>query len=163
MKAKKSTSAKIYQKNIIPPEIIEAFKLKDTGYNILLKGKAGAGKTTFALTLLDVFKEYEPIYLSTRVAPMSLYSQFPWLKKKRLKTENIIDATRTYIPPANRPDPDGSLMKAHLMRTIRFSSIPEFLKIVYEKIAQYENPIIVIDSWDAIMGQEGDNKENIET
>jgi len=37
------------------------------------------------------------------------------------------------------------------------------LKIVYEKIAQYENPIIVIDSWDAIMGQEGDNKENIET
>jgi len=103
MKAKKSTSAKIYQKNIIPPEIIEAFKLKDTGYNILLKGKAGAGKTTFALTLLDVFKEYEPIYLSTRVAPMSLYSQFPWLKKKRLKTENIIDATRTYIPPANRP------------------------------------------------------------
>ncbi len=168
MKAKKSSSAKINRKNIlnprnlIPPEIVDAFEIKDTGYNILLKGKAGAGKTTFALTLLDVFKDFEPIYLSTRVAPLSLFTQFPWLKK-RLKPENIIDATRTYIPPANRPDPDGSLMKAHLMRTIRFSSIPEFLKIVYEKIAQFENPIIVIDSWDAIMGQDGENKENIET
>ncbi|MHA1794749.1 MAG: RAD55 family ATPase [Promethearchaeota archaeon] len=144
----------------IPPEIVNAFKLEDTGYNLLLKGQAGVGKTTFAMSLLAFFTEYTPVYLSTRVAPSSLYSQFPWLKGK-LAPENILDATRTYIPPAQ--DPEGSQMKEHLMQTIRFQTIPEFLKIIYEKVAQYEHPIIVIDSWDAIIGPGRNQNDQVET
>ncbi|MCF2141511.1 MAG: hypothetical protein K9W44_15760 [Candidatus Lokiarchaeota archaeon] len=145
---------------LIPPEIVSAFKLKDTGYNLLLKGRAGVGKTTFAMSLLSFFKEFTPVYLSTRVAPSSLYSQFPWLRD-RLAPENILDATRTYIPPTQ--DPKGSQMKEHLMQTIRFQTIPEFLKIIYEKVAQYENPIIVIDSWDAIIGPGRNQNDQVET
>jgi KaiC/GvpD/RAD55 family RecA-like ATPase len=142
--------------SLIPQEIINTFKRDDLGYSWLIKGLAGVGKTTFALSLLNHFKDFEPIYLSTRVAPTSLYSQFPWLKK-RLKVHNILDATRTFIPPVkNFKD-----MKPHLMRTLRFSSVPEFLKIIYEKVEEYVNPILVVDSWDAIMGI--DNTDNIET
>lgn len=41
---------------LIPPEIVSAFKLKDTGYNLLLKGRAGVGKTTFAMSLLSFLR-----------------------------------------------------------------------------------------------------------
>src|SRR5271157_3498995 len=100
---------------LIPQEIYEAFSREDIGYSLLVKGSAGVGKTTFALNLMCVFKNHEPIYLSTRVAPSSLYMQFPWLKDQ-LKVNNILDATRTFIPPVKNPEE----MKDHLMRTIRF-------------------------------------------
>lgn len=145
---------------LIPPEIINAFELENTGYNLLLKGQAGVGKTTFAMSLLAYFTDFTPVYLSTRVAPSSLYSQFPWLRD-RLTSENILDATRTYIPPTD--DPQGQHMKQHLMQTIRFQTIPEFLKIIYEKVAQYDNPIIVIDSWDAIIGPGKKQRDSVET
>jgi KaiC/GvpD/RAD55 family RecA-like ATPase len=145
------TSAKngIPENNIsknVPIEISEAFQQKDIGYSILIKGEAGAGKSTLALTLLSVLTDLEPIYISTRVAPSSLFSQFPWIKG-RLKEENIIDATRTYLPPIG----DTKELKTHVLRTIRFSDAPEFLKIIYERIEKYENVVVVIDSWDAII------------
>jgi KaiC/GvpD/RAD55 family RecA-like ATPase len=145
--------------NSIPSEIMDAFAREDLGYSVLIKGNAGVGKTTLVLNLLNCFAKLEPIYLSTRVAPSSLYSQFPWLKD-RLKVNNILDATRTFIPPVKNPQE----MKPHLMRTLRFSSTPEFLKIIYEKVEEYPNAIIVIDSWDAIVGDElGTERKNIET
>ncbi|MHA1601808.1 MAG: RAD55 family ATPase, partial [Promethearchaeota archaeon] len=143
----------------IPPEIIAAFDRDDIGYNLLVKGTAGCGKTTFAMSLLSYFTQFTPVYLSTRVAPSSIYSQFPWLKD-RLKAENIIDATRTYLPPTN--DIDSNNMKNHLKQTIRFQSVEEFLEIMYKKVKQYERPILVIDSWDAIFGREDDLNINVE-
>lgn len=143
---------------LIPQEIYDVFNREDLGFSLLVKGLAGTGKTTFALNLLGLFKNHEPIYLSTRVAPSSLYSQFPWLKD-RLKVHNILDATRTFIPPVKNPQE----MKDHLTRTIRFSTVPEFLKIIYEKVEEFNKPIIVIDSWDALMGNGTDSRENIET
>jgi KaiC/GvpD/RAD55 family RecA-like ATPase len=139
----------------IPIEIHDAFDREDIGYSLLVKGNAGVGKTTLALNLLNCFEKFEPIYLTTRVAPSSLYSQFPWLKD-RLKLTNILDATRTFIPPVKNPQE----MKPHLMRTLRFSSVPEFMKIIYEKVEEYPNAIIIIDSWDAIVAEEstGDRK-----
>lgn len=138
----------------IPAEIFEAFRQKDIGFSLLIKGNAGAGKTTFALTLLSLFEDVEPIYVSSRVAPKSLFSQFSWLKN-RLKDENIIDATRTYIPPVR----DSNELKTHVMQTIRFSNAPDFLKILYDRIDDSKNMIIVIDSWDAIVGLESNEKK----
>src|SRR6056297_2536281 len=117
----------------IPNEILETLN-QDIGYSWLIKGLAGVGKTTFALTLLHFFENFEPIYLSTRVAPTSLFKQFPFLEN-RLKSSNILDATRTYIPPVK--DPKGKRMKDHLMSTLRFNSVPEILKIIYDKVDQY--------------------------
>ncbi len=137
----------------IPEELFQAFKQKDIGYSLLIKGDAGTGKSTFALTLLSLFKEAEPIYISTRVAPSSLYRQFPWIEG-HLKEENILDATRTYLPPISDPKE----LRTHVLRTIRFSDAPEFLKIVYDKIEKNKSSIVVIDSWDAIVGIGGYEK-----
>ncbi len=142
----------------IPPEFVDTLNFQDLGYSWLIKGQAGVGKTTFALSVLNFFKQYEPVYLSTRVAPASIYAQFPYLNG-HLKEINILDATRTYIPPVGHPE----RMKEHLNNTLRFSSVPDFLKIIYEKVAQYESPIIVIDSWDAIINHNPEEKKNIET
>lgn len=138
----------------VPAEIFEAFSQKDLGFSLLIKGNAGAGKTTFALTLLSLFEDTEPIYVSTRVAPKSLFLQFPWLKNK-LKDENIIDATRTYLPPIR----DSKELKTHVMQTIRFTSAPDFLKILYDRIDDSKNMVIIIDSWDAIIGLESNEKK----
>ncbi len=139
----------------IPDEILEAFS-QDLGYSLLIKGAAGTGKTTMALEILSIF---EPsIYLSTRVAPSSLFQQFPWLKEKLLP-ENILDATRTYLPPYH----ETYAFKTHLKQTLRFGSVPDFLKILYEKVDQYGSPVIVIDSWDAIAGVQNLEREKTET
>lgn len=146
----------------IPPELYEAFSQKEIGYSILIKGNAGVGKSTFALSLLAIFAEFEPIYISTRVAPRSVYSQFPWIKDQ-LKEENILDATRTYLPPIGSPKE----LKTHILRTIRFSDTPEFLKILYDKVEKNSrtgiSTIVVIDSWDAITGLSGQKSEEWET
>lgn len=145
----------------IPPEIVSAFKRKDTGYSLLLKGKAGVGKSTFAISLLSYFKQMDktqtPVFMSTRVAPTSIYTQFPWIKK-HLKPEHIIDASRTYIPPTNIKD-----VKEHFLHTIRYETIEEFMDLIYKNLAKIKNPILVIDSWDAIVSQQQEPNTKIET
>ncbi len=139
----------------IPNEILEAFS-QDSGFSLLIKGAAGTGKTTMALELLSIF---EPaIYLSTRVAPMSLFQQFPWIQDK-IQPENILDATRTFLPPYH----ETYALKTHIKQTLRFASVPDFLKILYEKVDQYGSPIIVIDSWDAVVGSQNQEREKNET
>ncbi|MBN2157480.1 MAG: hypothetical protein JW776_15650 [Candidatus Lokiarchaeota archaeon] len=134
--------------NNIPIEIYESLTQREIGYSLLIKGEAGTGKTTLALSILSILRSnMEAIYISTRVAPQSLYAQFPWIREV-LKENNILDATRTYFPPVDNPNE----LKTHLLRTIKFKDAPEFLKILYDKISEYENAIVVIDSWDAIIG-----------
>ncbi|MHA1730221.1 MAG: RAD55 family ATPase [Promethearchaeota archaeon] len=146
----------------IPTELYEAFEQKDIGYSLLIKGNAGVGKSTFALSLMSVFTDTEPIYISTRVAPNSVYSQFPWIAGC-LKKENILDATRTYLPPIENPRE----LRTHILRTIRFSDAPEFLKILYDKIEKNKQKgnktIVVIDSWDAIIGTSEKKSQDWET
>lgn len=142
----------------VPVEIFQSF-FQDLGYSLLIKGEAGVGKTTLALELLHQFDT--PIYFSTRVAPSSLYQQFPWLQG-RLAPENIIDATRTFLPPYHEVE----ALRTHIRQTLRFNSIPEFLKLLYGKIEELGNPTIVIDSWDAILAtmlQDNSEKTHMET
>lgn len=142
----------------IPPEIYNAFQNKETGYSLLIKGNAGVGKSTLAFTILGMFEKLEPIYISTRVTPDSLYTQFPWIKDK-LKEENILDATRTYLPPLNDP----KQLKTHVLRTIRFLDPPEFLKLIYDRMQKYNDAIVVIDSWDAVVGPAQSKSQEWET
>ncbi len=66
----------------IPQEIIQ-FLESPGGHSLVIKGSAGAGKTTFSLQLIEELKEIENShYLSTRVSDESLFFQFPWLKEK---------------------------------------------------------------------------------
>jgi len=142
----------------IPVEVFESLTQREIGYSLLIKGNAGTGKTTFALTLLSIIQDAEPIYISTRVAPQSLYVQFPWIQDI-LKDQNIMDATRTYFPPVENPEE----LKTHLLRTMKFKDAPEFLKIVYDKISEYEHATVIIDSIEAIVGSSVNRNQEWET
>ncbi len=80
----------------IPPEITSFFE-SDWGRSLMIKGKAGTGKTILSLSMLEELGEIEnSFYLSTRVANYSLYSQFPWLRQKEWR-ENLIDGSMEFL------------------------------------------------------------------
>ncbi|MHA1454333.1 MAG: gas vesicle protein GvpD P-loop domain-containing protein, partial [Promethearchaeota archaeon] len=74
----------------IPIDVYESLNQREIGFSLLIKGAAGTGKTTLALSLLSIISDAIPIYISTRVAPQSLYVQFPWIQEI-LNEENILD------------------------------------------------------------------------
>jgi len=129
------------QMSRVPEEIRRFFSVK--GNNILLvKGKAGSGKTLFSMEFLLEFAERGyGYYLSTRVDPDVVLSQYPHISEY-LPPENIIDAVRTPFP------------RAHSMyEALEFSSFPDFLRGLYTKIggtAHVDRSLVVIDSLDAI-------------
>jgi len=58
------------------------FFSQSRGRSLVIKGKPGAGKTTFALEFLESVRERTPVsYLSTRSSDVSLYETFKWLEK----------------------------------------------------------------------------------
>lgn len=127
----------------VPTEVLSAFR-QEMGFSLLIKGAAGSGKTTLVLELLSSFEK--PVYISSRVAPSSLYGHFPWLKGK-LQPENIIDATQTFLPWYA----DEAALRTHIKQTFKFSTLPEFFKALYERIEELKNPTIAIDSWEAVV------------
>jgi len=125
----------------IPEEVIEFFS-DNMGKTLLIKGTPGSGKTAFALTLLVAMKG-NGIYLSTRVDPETLYQQAPWIKEG-LSPDNIVDATLSERPT-----------KTLQIRPLKYTNVPEFLKAVYTRTERIQNPIVVIDSWDAVASYTG--------
>ena len=62
------------------PEDLLQFIRRDT-YSLLVKGFAGTGKTTLALTILNVLGiKNNFFYISTRLSPKQLLQYYPWLR-----------------------------------------------------------------------------------
>src|SRR5712692_3567117 len=63
------------------PNELGEFVQRDT-YSLLIKGFAGTGKTTLALTILKVLRIRDNFfYISTRISPKQLFQYYPWLSK----------------------------------------------------------------------------------
>lgn len=116
----------------------EVKRLIEKGGALLVKGMAGSGKTSFALSVLEEFPGGTPIYVSTRLSQESLYKHFPWAKGF-LGDENFVDARSPKVHPAEAVIP------------LRFASAPEFVEAIYLKLRDGGAPrIFVIDSLDAL-------------
>lgn len=127
----------------IPGEITDFFA-GEPGKSLLIKGPPGGGKTIFALTLL-LDTRRNGIYLSTRVDPESLYSHIGWLRNS-LPAENIVDATQS----------ERQKMGTGLaIRPLKYTDVPDFLKGVYLRTERLERPLVIIDSWDAVVAHTG--------
>ena len=129
----------------IPPEIRMFFK-EDYGQTLLIKGTPGTGKTAFALTLLSTLKG-NGAYLSTRVDPETLYLQHPWIKEE-IVADNIVDATQSERERTARA-------REVTIKPLKYTNVPDFLKAVYTKTETMTNPILIIDSWDAVASYTG--------
>ncbi len=80
----------------VPTEIRE-FLNKKGGSSIFFEGSSGTGKTTLGLQMIEeIASQEESFYLSTRVSDEALYTQFPWLEEKEMRTQ-IIDASKVFL------------------------------------------------------------------
>ena len=66
----------------IPAEVHHFFTAPG-GHSLIIRGNAGAGKTTFALQVIeDLAATERGYYFSTRVSDHALLNHFPWLEQK---------------------------------------------------------------------------------
>ncbi|OPY31424.1 MAG: circadian clock protein KaiC [Methanomassiliicoccales archaeon PtaU1.Bin124] len=71
-----------YEKMRIPSEIFTFFT-SPGGHSLIVRGVAGAGKTTFALQVIEELAHIEKgYYFSTRVSDSALMQHFPWLEDR---------------------------------------------------------------------------------
>jgi len=132
-------------KSRIPQEILQFFNLFP-GQTLLIKGKPGTGKTILSFEILkEICEERNGLYVSTRVTPEKLYRLFPWIKNI-VTDRNVINATPKKLHEALRSS------GGFLDRPFGFDAALNFFKMLYEDAEEMDNPVVVIDSWDAMLG-----------
>ncbi|MDR4491004.1 MAG: gas vesicle protein GvpD P-loop domain-containing protein [Candidatus Nitrosocosmicus sp.] len=118
------------RKNVghLPSELLQF--VKNESYSLLIKGKPGTGKTTFALTLLDNLKDDSNyFYISTRLSLKQLAFYFPWIEKFFSKD----DTKSGYRFEDARLDEPESLFER-----------------ITNQLMDVKSPVILIDTWDTI-------------
>ena len=126
--AKKKMPIKKKSFGHLPNEILKF--VKNDSYSLLVKGKPGAGKTTFALTLMDNLNhDSNYFYISTRLSIKQLSFFFPWINKFISKN----DSKYEYKFEDARLDEPESLFER-----------------ITNQLMDVKSPIIIIDTWDAI-------------
>jgi len=125
----------------IPSEIRDFFQIEN-GQTFLIKGFPGTGKTTLAFEIMkNLCKKDNGLYISTRTYPERLYSTHPWIKDV-LPPKNIINATHTKLLQSLRGN--GNEVSSYY-------SVLNFFKAFFDEAEDMDDPLIAIDSWDAIM------------
>jgi KaiC/GvpD/RAD55 family RecA-like ATPase len=82
---------------------VHRFFTNPGGHSLIVKGRAGTGKTTLVLQMLEeIFTGLDNFYLSSRVSDTSLYKQFPWLLSKE-RNERLIHASRRFLDSISGP------------------------------------------------------------
>ena len=128
------------------PEELVRFIQRDS-YSLLIKGYAGAGKTTLALTILRALGTRDNFfYISTRISPKELFNYYPWLAR-----------FSEHAPSASE---DGSLERVgmSMFEDARLDEPESLFERITNQLMDIKSPVIIIDSWDAIasfMDKEG--------
>src|ERR671911_357019 len=120
------------------PEDLLHFIRRDT-YSLLVKGFAGTGKTTLALTILKVLGiKNNFFYISTRISPKQLFQYYPWLK----------DFIAQSKPQGTSLARDHEVMSS--FEDARLDEPESLFERITNQLMDIKSPIIIIDSWDAI-------------
>ena len=121
-----------------PKELMEFIK-QDT-YSLLLKGSAGTGKTTLALTILhELGISKNCLYISTRISPEQLFKYYPWLEEffGQPKTSQLSEIEEVD-------------MDTPIFVDARLDEPAALFERITNALMDVKSPTIVIDSWDAI-------------
>ena len=122
----------------IPDELVKFLK-QDT-YSLLIKGYAGTGKTTLALSLLREMKiDKNCLYISTRISPDQLFQYHPWLGE--------IFALPTKSTPT---DPPEAITNQPTIIDARLDEPSSLFERITNELMDVKAPTIVLDTWDAI-------------
>jgi KaiC/GvpD/RAD55 family RecA-like ATPase len=127
----------------IPYELLE-FVRRDT-YSLLVKGYAGAGKTTLSLTILRTLKiKNNFFYISTRLSPKQLFIYYPWLGRY----VDIVPNQEETPPMAPSSQRIGYNLSS--FEDARLDEPESLFERITNQLMDVKAPIIIIDSWDAI-------------
>ncbi|WP_393970894.1 ATPase [Oxyplasma meridianum] len=138
---------------------INEFFSQSRGRSLVVKGKPGAGKTTFALEFLESVRKNSPVaYLSSRSSDASLYETFKWLESVSIKdkdttADELVNVNTESLSKLERMIEEGKMgtsIEGNLVLNIQ-DLLPE-IKLIYNFVDKNfnGNPIIVVDSIDAI-------------
>ena len=123
--------------NAIPHELMQF--LRGDSFSLLIKGAAGTGKTTLALTILRVLKIRKNfLYLSTRSAPVQFVQYHPWL----------FELFRSGKIKAKRPIDPASIPMAFV--DARLDEPTPLFERITNQLMDARSPLIVVDTWDSI-------------
>lgn len=112
----------------LPCELIKF--VKNESYSLLIKGKPGTGKTTFALTLLDNLNDDSNyFYISTRLSLKQLLFYYPWVEKFFSKEEN---------------------KSGYRFEDARLDEPESLFERITNQLMDVKSPVIIIDTWDTI-------------
>jgi KaiC/GvpD/RAD55 family RecA-like ATPase len=125
----------------IPTEMRDFFR-KELGQTLLIKGLPGTGKTTLALEIMNSLCEKgNGMYVSMRIDPQRLYATHPWIKDA-LPPNNVINATQKKLLES---------LKEIDQEPSSYYAVLGFFRILFDEAEEMDNPMIVIDSWDAVL------------
>jgi DNA polymerase III delta prime subunit len=125
----------------IPTEIKDFFQIEE-GQTLLIKGLPGTGKTTLALEIMHTLCEKNNgMYISTRVDPTRLYATHSWIKEA-LPPKNVVNATQTKLLDS---------LKGAGRNLTSYYAVLDFFKVFFDGAEEMDNPMIIIDSWDAVL------------
>jgi KaiC/GvpD/RAD55 family RecA-like ATPase len=120
------------------PEDLLQFIRRDT-YSLLVKGFAGTGKTTLALSILNVLgMKNNFFYISTRLSPKQLFQYYPWLK----------DFIQQSVALDTNLARDNEMMST--FEDARLDEPESLFERITNQLMDIKSPIIIIDSWEAI-------------
>lgn len=125
----------------VPSEILKFFQAEE-GQSLLVKGMPGTGKTTLALEIMScVCRRMNGMYISTRVSPLRVYSIFSWIEEI-IPKRNVVNATqKMLLDSLKNIGQEGS----------NYEVVLDFFKTFFDQAEDMDDPMIVIDSWDAVI------------
>ena len=140
--------------------LLEKFFNQKYGKSLVVKGKPGAGKTTFALSYIESIMDKVPVcYLSARYSDDALQLTYPWLKEVSLRNlasslkGEIVNVNTESLQKLERMIEEGKIsngMENGLILNIT-DLLPE-IRALYEFVDSNVGnaPLIVIDSMEAL-------------
>jgi KaiC/GvpD/RAD55 family RecA-like ATPase len=142
---------------IVLPHELRQFFSGPGPQTLLVRGAPGSGKTTFALSLLELFAG-QRFYISGRVRPSDLARSFPWLPLTRVKDPwKVLDlssspssaeeaARLSVLVNRVRQDHEDRTRNERLW-------LPGAVQEAWARLDRSTPCMVVLDSWDAFIEQ----------
>lgn len=119
------------------PFELEQFISRDA-FSLVLKGRAGTGKTALALTILsNSLEKQNCLYISTRLAISELFEYYPWVQNFVVQGQNRDGRSEETIEVAPFVD-------------ARLDEPQSLFERITNQLMDASSPLIVIDTWDAV-------------